>query len=168
MAIVFLGIGSNIGDKKKNCEKAIDHLNKAEGIEVISRSSLYPTRPVGGPPQEDYLNGVVEIRTTLDPLKCLRAVKKIERELGREPAGKDHPRVIDIDILLFDGMVMDTDDLIIPHPRMHERAFVLRGLAEIAPDVVHPVIRKTARELYSLCQVPGTRWQGLNEDNQNN
>jgi 2-amino-4-hydroxy-6-hydroxymethyldihydropteridine diphosphokinase len=121
------------------------------GVKVGAISEFYDTKAVGGPPQPDYLNGVLEAETDLSPEECLRSLKKIENEMGRATAERDHPRIIDIDILLFDESVINTSNLDIPHPRMHERHFVLRGLSEIAPDVVHPLTGKTARELYESC-----------------
>lgn len=148
MSVVYLGIGSNIGDKEYNCEQAVRGLNGTGGIKVEMRSAFYRTKPVGGPPQEDYINGVVGIKTGFSPQECLRACERIEKDLKREKSAKDHPRIIDIDILLYDDVILRTDDLTIPHPRMHERYFVLRGLAEVAPDVRHPVFKETIRELY--------------------
>ena len=150
MAIAYLGIGSNIGNKRSNCNEALSRLQAAEGIRIIASSSLYETRPVGGPPQENYLNGVLKIETKIPPEKFFDTLKDIEKGMGRvRAAGRDHPRVIDIDILLYDNAILKTDKLIIPHPRMHERYFVLRGLAEIAPGLAHPVLGKTVEELYN-------------------
>jgi len=149
MAIAYLGIGSNLGDKRENCERAIRKLAKIEGIRLDSKSELYCTKPVGGPPQEDYINGTVGIRTEIPPKDLLRILKNIEQEIGRVPSEKKNfPRVIDIDILLYDDEVIETEGLVVPHPRMHERSFVLRGLSEIAPEAVHPAIGKTISELY--------------------
>lgn len=150
MATVYLGIGSNIGDKEANCEKSLEHLARAEGIEVLDRSQFYFTKPVGGPPQEDYLNGAVKIETTVSPEELLKTIKEIERSMGREARHeKNFPRIIDIDILLYGNLMLDKDGLSIPHPAMHERDFVLRGLLEIAPEVVHPGLGKTIKELYA-------------------
>jgi len=148
MSIAYLGIGSNIGDREKNCADAVLCLEEKDEIEVTARSEFYLTRSVGGPQQEDYLNGVLKIKTLSSPEELLCILKEIENAMGRVPAGQDHPRVIDIDVLFYDDVVMSTDDLIIPHPRMHERYFVLRGLAELAPDTVHPVLGRTVDELY--------------------
>jgi len=148
MATVYLGIGSNIGNKEANCEEAICRLSGIAGIQVIARSGFYLTKPAGDVPQEDFLNGAVKIDTTLLPEDCLRLFKDIEKDMGREETGRNHPRIMDIDILLYDDMILKKDNLMIPHPRMHERYFVLRGLAEIAPGIVHPVFGKTMREMY--------------------
>lgn len=154
MAIVYLGIGSNVGEKEKNCEKAIDLLNDVLGIEVVSRSALYITKPVGGPPQDDYFNGVLKIETSLSPEEIIGVVKGIEKKLGREVLPeKNQPRIIDIDMLFYDDIIRKEETLTIPHPRMHEREFVLRGFSEIAPEVIHPVLKKTVRELYDGIKV---------------
>jgi len=149
MAIAYLGIGSNIGDKAANCEEAVRLLNAFKDIRVARSSSFYGTRPVGGPPQEDYLNGVVKVTTGIPVSGLLSAVKDIEHRMGREPSGRDHPRIIDIDILFYDDLTVRTEELTVPHPRMHKRRFVLKGLCEIAPEAVHPVLARTVRELYN-------------------
>jgi len=124
-------------------------LQSAGEIVITARSEFYITAPVGGPPQDDYLNGVIEAETDVPPERILEIVKETERDMGREPSeAKNMPRVIDVDILIYGDVVMESDGLIIPHPRMHERYFVLRGLAEIAPGVVHPVLNRTAEELF--------------------
>jgi len=148
MATIYLGIGSNIGDKEANCLEVIERLNKIKDVKVVRRSAFYKTKPVGGPPQDDYLNGVVEISTDLTPRNCLDVVKGIENDMGRMPRGKDHPREIDIDILFYDNSVERSEYLEIPHPRMHKREFVLRGMNELVPDLVHPVLKKTIGELW--------------------
>ncbi len=147
MAIVYLGIGSNIGNKEHNCEEAIKRL-KNNSIKIAERSSLYETKPVGGPPQENYLNGVVKIETELSPEHLMGSLKEIEKYMGRVSSERNHPRVIDLDILFYDDLVVSEENLVIPHPGMQDRCFVLRGLAEIAPEVAHPVLGKTVRELY--------------------
>jgi 2-amino-4-hydroxy-6-hydroxymethyldihydropteridine diphosphokinase len=149
MKKVYLCLGSNVGDRAENCEEAMRQLQSAGEIVITARSEFYVTAPVGGPPQEDYINGVVEVETDMRPEWLLETIKDIERDMGREPSEeKDLPRVIDIDILLYDDVVIVSDELTIPHPRMHERYFVLRGLAEIAPGVVHPLLNRTAEELF--------------------
>ena len=148
MSTVYIGIGSNIGEKVGNCNRAVECLERTGEIRITARSGFYRTCPVGGPPQEDYINGVLKADTSLSPGDLIGVLKNIEKDMGRSPAPLDHPRVIDLDILLYEKMVINTEELIIPHPRMHKRHFVLKGLEEVAADVVHPVLKKTVRELY--------------------
>jgi len=147
MSTVLLALGSNIGDRAINFETAIELIGTSGEINVVKRSSFYMTRPVGGPPQDDYLNGVVEAETSLSSSELLSRLKDIEKKMGRKPARPDSPRIIDIDILFFDNERVEKKDLIIPHPRLHKRGFVLKGLVEIAPEKMHPVLKKTVREL---------------------
>ena len=149
MATVFLGLGSNMGDRRANLNRAVELLSGKDGIDIIEVSSFYVTKPVGGPPQEDYINGVVKVETELAPDAMLFEMKEIERYMGRRPAGRDFPRPIDLDILFYDDLVRNEDDLTIPHPRVHKRSFVLKGLSEIAPGKVHPVLNKTIKEIYA-------------------
>jgi 2-amino-4-hydroxy-6-hydroxymethyldihydropteridine diphosphokinase len=139
----YLGIGSNLGNRSANLDRAIDMLSQR--MKVGEVSSVYDTEPLN-PDQPRYLNIVCEVSTRLAPEGLLTLVKGIESMMGRTGrTGESRP--IDIDILLYDDAVMDTPDLVIPHPRMLERAFVLVPLAEIAPDAVHPVTGKAIREL---------------------
>jgi 2-amino-4-hydroxy-6-hydroxymethyldihydropteridine diphosphokinase len=145
MVIAYIGLGSNLGDRKQNLTRALELLSKHMKIEQIS--SIYETEPVGYEQQPLFLNAVCRISTKLNPEKLLRLVKKIEAKLGRTPSFTNAPRPIDIDILLYGDEVFSHQDLTIPHPRLAERAFVLVPLAEIAPDLAHPVSRKIFREL---------------------
>ena len=149
---VYVGIGSNIGDRQKNLGEAVSRLGSEQSVKLVTQSSFYETHPVGGPPQEDYLNGVLEAETSLSPEDLLVFFKRIEQDMGRVPAGRNEPRVIDLDILLYDNEVLKKDKIEIPHPRMHERSFVLKPLAEIAPEAVHPVFKKTIQELWNSSQ----------------
>lgn len=137
MARVYLGLGSNLGDREANLRAALEALRPAVNVERVS--SIYETEPVGYLEQPLFLNMVCCGTTALDPFELLRAIKKIEAGLGRVPSFRNGPRLIDIDILLYDDRVIATSDLVIPHPRMMERAFVLVPLLEIAPELVHPV-----------------------------
>jgi 2-amino-4-hydroxy-6-hydroxymethyldihydropteridine diphosphokinase len=142
----FLSLGSNLGDKRDNLLRAQGALKKA-GVRMVAASSIYATQPVGHTAQPWFYNQVVEVDTVLSPGRLLSLAKKVERELGRRPARKNGPRTIDIDILLAGDRIVATSRLIIPHPRMAERNFVLRPLKEIAPRVVHPVLGIEIEEL---------------------
>lgn len=147
---VFIALGGNIGDRENALNTALEALEKF--CTIVASSDWIETAPVGGEPgQPNYLNGVVEVRTSLSPLKLLRKLLQTEIELGRlRGAGEKRwgPRVIDLDLLLFGERVIDAaPELILPHPRMHQRQFVLQPLCQIAPQIVHPVAGKTAAEL---------------------
>jgi len=142
---VYLSLGSNIGDREAHLREAIARLESAG--HVVAVSSFYETEPVEFTQQPWFLNGVVALDTTKMPRQLLAALLRIEREMGRRRVQKKGPRTIDIDILLFGNTVMDSAELTIPHPAMHERRFVLQPLAEIAPDARHPVFGKTIQEL---------------------
>ncbi|MBM4145726.1 MAG: 2-amino-4-hydroxy-6-hydroxymethyldihydropteridine diphosphokinase [Nitrospira sp.] len=146
MSIVYIGIGSNLGDRKANCMRAIELL-AGKGIVVRKESSLYETDPWGDKNQPKFLNMAIEIETEIKPQDLLSLLADIEKELGRKRSYKWGPRVIDLDILLYNSLTIDEDDLKIPHPFMHERDFVLKPLYEIAPDVKHPVLNLSAGEL---------------------
>ena len=143
-AEVYLGLGSNLEDREDNLKEAVKLLS--ERLRMGKVSSIYETEPVGDSKQPRYLNQVCQFYTTLPPTSLLALVKGFELKLGRTgPTGA--PRPIDIDILFYGGQVVNTADLIIPHPRLAERAFVLIPLAEIAPDMIHPVSQKTVKQL---------------------
>jgi len=132
MAICYLGVGSNLGDKKNNIRRAIEGINARQGMRVLAVSPLIRTRPAGGPlGQPDYLNGCLKVSTALSPLQLLHALKEIERALGRRRGVRFGPRVIDLDILLYGNMKIKRPGLYIPHPRMFERDFVVRPLLTI-------------------------------------
>jgi 2-amino-4-hydroxy-6-hydroxymethyldihydropteridine diphosphokinase len=132
-----IALGSNLGDSRAILEAAIVMLAKTPGITVTSQSSWYRTAPVG-PPQPDYLNGCVILEIQLTPHDLLQTLLSIEKQFGRERGESWGPRTLDLDILLFDNLIINTPTLKIPHPRMSERAFVLVPLAEIAPDWIEP------------------------------
>lgn len=134
MHTAFLGIGSNLGDRGENIAKAVKAL-KDNGIHVLKEAAIRETEPVGGPPQGKYLNTVIKVQTELSAPELLSVIHGIEQTLGRERIIRNGPRTIDIDILLFDSLSLTTENLIIPHPRMAERPFVMEPLAEIAPDI---------------------------------
>jgi 2-amino-4-hydroxy-6-hydroxymethyldihydropteridine diphosphokinase len=146
----YLGLGSNTGDSLENLAAAAGRL-KQEGIRIVRRSSIYRTEPVGLKKQPWFYNQAIEIETALSPAGLLKAAKAIERELDRKPGPKNGPRPMDIDILLAGDEIVETPDLAIPHPRLTERRFALVPLAEIAPEAVHPVRKKTIRALLRNC-----------------
>jgi 2-amino-4-hydroxy-6-hydroxymethyldihydropteridine diphosphokinase len=143
--IVYLALGSNMGNRLANLKAAINNLTPQ--MAVKNKSSVYETPPWGFTEQAPFLNQVVMVNTYLEPKALLSHLKRLEVALGRVPGFKNGPRLIDIDILFFDDLVMDTAPLTIPHPRLHERAFILVPLAELAPDLVHPVLGKPIHKL---------------------
>ena len=146
MATVHIGIGSNLGNREENCVKAIGLLLE-NGIAVTGTSSMIETGPWGVTDQQKFINAAVEAHTELGPEELLAALKKIESDMGRLPSVKWGPRLVDLDILFYDDLVMKTDDLEIPHRYIKDRDFVLKPLAEIAPEKMHPVLKKSVREL---------------------
>ena len=146
MAIAYIGIGSNLGNRQKNCLRAIELLEK-RGTIVKKRSSMYETEPWGVKDQPQFINMAIEIETELEPHELLRILKDVEREVGRGVTFKWGPRIIDLDILLFDDLFLRGDNLQIPHALMHERDFVLKPLCEIAPDRIHPLLKVSMCDL---------------------
>ena len=143
--IIFLALGSNMGNRLTTLKAAV--LNFSPQISVKKKSSVYETPPWGFVEQDAFLNHVIKAETYLEPEPLLRHLKRLETALGRVPNFQNGPRLIDIDILFFDDAVIDTPPLVVPHPRLHERAFVLVPLAEIEPDFVHPTLQKPIRNL---------------------
>ncbi|NJN44873.1 MAG: 2-amino-4-hydroxy-6-hydroxymethyldihydropteridine diphosphokinase [Anaerolineae bacterium] len=156
MSKTYLALGTNLGDRLANLKGAIAALPPT--VRVIRESSVYETEPWGFENQPNFLNQVIEAETTLPPTDLLHHLKSLENQLGRKPSFQFGPRLIDLDILFYDDLVLDTLALSIPHPRLHERAFVLIPLADIAPDFIHPVYQKTIRELLeNLGKVPAAQ-----------
>lgn len=136
MSVCYIGIGSNLGDRRENIRRAVDKINRLKGTQVTKISSLIETEPQGGPPQGRYLNAAMEIRTALSPRALLNNLQNIESALGRVRTVKNGPRTIDLDILFFGNRKIRERGLTLPHPRIQEREFVLRPLKEIAPQMI--------------------------------
>lgn len=153
MTIAYISLGSNMGDKVQSLQQAVTLLNSHEQIDVLKSSSVYDTDPVGYEDQDLFMNIVVEVKTTLSAAQLLIACQEIEQELKRVRIVRWGPRTMDLDIILFGQEVIETETLSIPHPRMHERGFVLVPLAEIAPTENHPIQNITVSQL--LGQVGG-------------
>ena len=150
---VYLALGSNLGDRFANLKQAIDSLTPQ--MEVKAKSSVYETLPWGYEDQPKFLNQVVKAKTYLDPEPLLKHLKRLEVALGRQASFPNGPRLIDMDILFYDDLILNTSSLVIPHPRLHERGFVLLPLMELNPDLVHPLSKKSVREMAAKCDVAG-------------
>ncbi len=150
--IAYIALGSNVGDRRQTLDAAITRLSESPSVRVRAVSSYHTTAPVGGPPgQGDYLNAVAEVATSLSPRELLERLRKIESEMGRVRDERNGPRTLDLDLLLYGLECIDQHapdgDLVIPHPRMHQRTFVLKPLAEIAPLAAHPIFQATVAQL---------------------
>jgi GTP cyclohydrolase-4 len=165
---VYLALGANLGDRQANMLQALQSIRTAASVESVS--SFFETEPVGYLDQPDFLNMTCQVTTDLSPLELLHFLKQIERQMGRQSSFRNAPRPIDIDILLFDDLVLETPELTIPHPRMSERAFVLAPLVEIAPEVIHPVFKIPVTKLFQqvdqsgLKGIQGSLYNHLNKD----
>jgi len=144
----YISVGSNLGRKFENCRKGITALTSCGKCRLIDNSLVYQTEPVDYRDQDWFVNYVVKIETTLDPFSLLDTLKSIERDAGRtKDAVRFGPRVLDLDVILYDAIVIDTPKLVIPHPRMHKRRFVLRPICDIDPSIIHPVFHRTMQFL---------------------
>jgi len=150
-----LALGSNVGDKLNNLKLAAANL--APQMILKAKSPIYETPPWGYAQQDSFLNQVVKVETYLEAQPLLRHIKRLEKALGREATFENGPRIIDIDILFFDEAIIDSPPLIVPHPRLHERAFVLVPLADIAPDLIHPRLKMSVSALLSAVDAGGIK-----------
>ncbi len=148
MSIAYIGIGSNLGNREKNCDNAINAFVK-KGIKIVKTSSCYETEPWEKKEQPKFINMAVEAETGLNPEELLKNLKEIEKELGRYKTERWGPRIIDLDILFYDDLVIKTAEFQIPHAGIEKREFVLEPLSEIAPDKLHPVLKKSIKQLLS-------------------
>ena len=158
--LVYLSLGSNLGDRRSSLEAAIERLAGVGTVQAVS--SFYETKPVEFTEQPDFLNCAVALETEKMPRQLLKALLGVERDMGRRRPRAGQPRVkgprtIDIDILLFGNSVVETPELTIPHPALHERRFALEPLAEIAPEARHPVLKRTVREMLNAVPTGGVR-----------
>ena len=147
MARVFIGVGTNLGDRENNLQTAQALIEKSSHFTLVVQSPVYETDPVGGPPQNKYLNAVWEIETTLSPSAVLKELLHIEHQMGRARTVPNAPRVIDLDILFYENQIIRQPGLEVPHPRLYERYFVLKPLVDLVPGFVHPALKKTVRQL---------------------
>ncbi len=147
MPRVFLAVGSNLGDRESSVRKAEELLRETPGIDFKKKSPVYETEPEGGEPQGKYLNAVWEIETQLQARELLEKMLAIEKEMGRVRHSRNEPRPIDLDILFYGSDIIDEPGLSVPHPRLHERWFVLKPLSDLCPDFSHPSLKKTVRDL---------------------
>lgn len=151
--IVYLALGSNLGDRQDNLRQAIASLPPQ--MDVKAKSHIYETPPWGYEDQPKFYNQVVKVDTYVQPEPLLKHLKRLEVALGRQATFRNGPRLIDIDMLFYDHLVLDTPILSLPHPRLHERGFVLLPLMDIAPEFIHPVLKKSIRELTNSCSLEG-------------
>ncbi len=147
MTRVFIAVGSNLGNRRQNLKKAKALLKKNQDVRFLRSSPVYETLPIGGPPQGKYLNAVWEIETELKAEDLLKNLMTIEKSLGREREGRNFPRTLDLDILFYGHRLIRQKNLIVPHPRLHKRTFVLKPLVDLHPRWVHPQLRKTVKTL---------------------
>lgn len=150
--VAYIGMGSNVGNKLLQCQKAISEILKIDRHRLLAQSSFYKTQPLGYTAQDWFVNGVVKIETDLEAHELLRSLQALESRLGRRETFRWGPRAIDLDLLFYDEEQIQSEVLQIPHPLLHERQFVLIPLAEIDPHLVHPILKKTIQELLNHLQ----------------
>ena len=146
--IVYISVGSNMGDRLQNCRQGITALSRFGEFRIIAQSRIYMTEPVDYEDQDWFINMVVKLETTHDPFELLENIKSVQRAAGRKrDVIRFGPRVLDLDIIFFDDLVLDSDRLVVPHPRMHQRRFVLKPICDIDPTILHPVLKKDMQSL---------------------
>ena len=159
MTTAFVGFGSNVGDRVDSCNRVVTLLRLLPGTQVVAVSSLYETEPVAAPGDPGpgwFLNGVMQIETDVKPHKLLEVFREIERALGRDEEDRHGPRTMDLDLLFYGDQLSTDPGMLLPHPRLHRRRFVLTPLAEIAPTWTHPVLKQTVEELLATLDDPAT------------
>ncbi len=158
-SVAFISMGSNLGDKMGNCRRGLEMLSGNSDIDIVETSRYYQTEPVDYEDQDWFVNAVVKVRTDLGPFALLKELLAIENALGRrrESVPRFGPRIIDLDLILYDGLRIETEELVVPHPRMHKRRFVLEPICDIEPELPHPVLGKTMRQLLELPAVYGQK-----------
>ncbi len=152
---VYLALGTNLGDRQANLEAALEILSFK--MRLVAESPIYQTAPWGYEDQPDFFNQVVRVEMILTPRQLLSFVKSVEKQVGREPSFRYGPRKIDVDILFYEDWIVEEDDLTIPHPRLHERAFVLVPLADLAPELFHPKLNRKVAEMLENVDTTGVR-----------
>lgn len=152
----FLSVGSNLGDPLRNCQQGIATLCADSRVELLAQSQFYRTQPVDFLEQDWFVNAALQLRTVLAPLDLLALIQSIQRLMGRKSdAVRFGPRILDLDIIFYDDLVLDTPHLVVPHPRMHKRRFVLQPICDIDPGVVHPLLGRTMQELLQQLPIEG-------------
>lgn len=154
MTPAYIAVGSNLGNREDHMNQARQIISSLDQVKLIQSSKVYETEPVGGPKQGKYLNAVWKIETSLGARELLQKLLQIEKKLGRVRTERNAPRTIDLDILFYENQVIEGPGLHIPHPRLHEREFVLKPLMDLCPDFVHPKLKKTVEELHRLSFQP--------------
>jgi len=157
--VVYLALGSNVGDRQQTIISAIEYLQNHPEFSAITVSSMYLTEPYGFTGQRDFVNCAVRLETLLSPRDILQEIKSIENIFGRTREIKWGPRTLDIDILFYDSKIIQEPDLIIPHPEIHKRTFVLQPLMELCPDFVHPILHRSIRSILDSLQ----KYSNLND-----
>jgi 2-amino-4-hydroxy-6-hydroxymethyldihydropteridine diphosphokinase len=146
--IAYISVGSNIGDKLANCQKGIQALTETGHSRILAQSHFYTTEPVDYQDQEWFINAMVKLETAHDPFQLLDQIEAIQHAAGRQiNSVRFGPRILDLDIILYDDRIINTERLVVPHPRMHNRRFVLQPICDINPDIIHPVLKKEMRFL---------------------